>query len=82
MSSVVIVRDVSTMVKASDVNRIRYCGSCVNGVSKTQNSVLFIGCVGYVDGKTKKKSTVHVVFICNEICWQKNQTNRYHSKYP
>ena len=71
MSSVVIVNDVSTVVKASDVNRIRYCGSCINGVSKTQNSVLFIGCVRYVDGKPKKVSTVNVVFIWNEICWGK-----------
>ena len=49
MSSVVVVDDVSPLVKTGDVDRVRYRGSGVVGVPKTQNSVLFVSCVGDVD---------------------------------
>ena len=63
MSSVVVVDDVSPVIRTCNVDRIRYCGPGVIGVSKTQHSVLFIGCVGYVEGKTKKGCAINVVFI-------------------
>ena len=49
MSSVVVVDDVSPVVRTADVDRIWYRGSVVVGVSKTQHSVLFVCCVGDVD---------------------------------
>ena len=42
MSPVVVVDDVSPVVKTGDVDRIRYRGSGVVGVPKTQHSVLFV----------------------------------------
>ena len=50
MSSVVVVDDVSPVVRTGDVDRIRYRGSGVLSVPKTQHSVLFVCCVGDVDG--------------------------------
>ena len=41
MSPVVVVDYVSPVVRTGDVDRIRYCGSGVFGVPKTQHSVLF-----------------------------------------
>ena len=41
-SSVVVVDDVSPVVRTSDVDRIRYRGFGVVGVPKTQHSVLFV----------------------------------------
>ena len=55
VSSVVVVDNVSTVVKTGDVDRIGYCGNCVVRVPKTQHSVLFICCVRYVYGESKKK---------------------------
>ena len=49
MSPVVVVNDVSPVVWTGDVDRIRYRGSGVVGVPKTQHSLLFVCCVGYVD---------------------------------
>mgnify|MGYP003692460735 CR=1 FL=1 len=49
MSPVVVVDDVSPVVRTGDVDRIRYRGSGVVGVPKTQHSVLFVCCVGDVD---------------------------------
>ena len=48
MSSVVVVDDVSPVVRTGDVDRIRYCGSGVVGVPKTQHPVLLVCCVGNV----------------------------------
>ena len=62
MSSVVVVNDISTVVRTGYVDRVRYCGSGVVGVLKTQHSVRFIGCVRNVDGKPKKVCTVRMVF--------------------
>ena len=63
MSSVVVVDDVSPVVRTADVDRIWYRGSGVVGVLKTQHSVLFVCCVGDVDGEPQKVSSYPVVFI-------------------
>ena len=42
MSPVVVVNDVSPVIRTGDVDRIRYRGSGVDGVPKTQHSVLFV----------------------------------------
>ena len=49
MNSAVVVDDVSPVERTGDVDRIRYRGSGVVGVPKTQHSVLFVCCVGDVD---------------------------------
>lgn len=54
VSSVVVVNEVYPVIRAGDYDRIRYCGSTVMGIHNTQHSVLFIGCVRYLDGKPKK----------------------------
>ena len=48
MRPVVVVDDVSPVVRTGDVDRIRYRGFGVVGVPKTQHSVLFVCCVGDV----------------------------------
>mgnify|MGYP003692239169 CR=1 FL=1 len=63
MSSVVVVDDVSPAIRTGDVDRIRYRGIGVVGVPKTQQSVLFVCCVGDVDREPQKESSVPVVFI-------------------
>ena len=54
MSSVVVVNDVSPVVRTGDVDRIRYRGYGVVGVPKTQHSVLFVICAGEVHGKSQE----------------------------
>ena len=54
MSPVVVVDDVSPVVRAGDIERIRYRSSDVVGVPKTQHSVLFVCCVGDVDRESKE----------------------------
>ena len=63
MSPVVVVDDVSPVVRTGDVDRIRYRGSGVVVVLKTQHSVLFVCCVGDVDRESQKKISVTIVFI-------------------
>ena len=63
MSSVVVVDDVSPVVRTGDVDRIRYRGSGVAGVPKTQHSVLFVCCVGDVDRESQEVPSVIIVFI-------------------
>ena len=63
MSSVVVVDNVSPEVRTGDVDRIRYRGSGVVGVPKTQHSVLFVCCVGDVDRESKETRSVIIVFI-------------------
>ena len=58
MSSVFIVDDVSPVVRTADVGSIRYRGSVVVGVSKTQHSVLFVCCVGDVDIESQEMLSV------------------------
>ena len=57
MSPVVVVDYVSPVVRTGDVDRIWYRGSGVVGVLKTQHSVLFVCCVGDVDGEPQKESS-------------------------
>ena len=61
MSSVVVVNDVSSVVRTGDVDRIRYRGWGVVGVPKTQHSVLFDCCVGDVDGEAEEPPGITVV---------------------
>ena len=63
MSSVVVVDDVSTVVRTADVDRIRYRGSGVVGVPKTQHTVIFVCCVGDVDRESQEVPSVTIVFI-------------------
>ena len=63
MSPVVVVDDVSPAVRTADVDRIRYRGSGVVGVPKTQHSVLFVCCVGDVDRESQEPPNVKIVFI-------------------
>ena len=63
MSSVVVVDDVSPVVRTGDVDRIRYRDCGVVGVPKTQHSVLFVCCVGDVYRESKKIMSVTIVFI-------------------
>ena len=63
MSSVVVVDDVSPVVRTVDVDRIRYCSISVVCVSKTQYSVLFVCCVGNVDREAEKSPGVIIARI-------------------
>ena len=63
MSPVVVVDDVSPVVRTGDVDRIRNRGSGVVGVLKTQLSVLFVCCVGDVDRESQEVPSVPIVFI-------------------
>ena len=63
MSSVVVVDDVSPVVRTADVDRVRYRGSGVVGVPKTQHSVLFVCCVGDVDRESQEVRSQSIVFI-------------------
>ena len=60
MGSVVVVNDVSPVVRAGDVDRIRYRGHGIVGVSKTQHSILFLCCVGDVDGISQESPGVTI----------------------
>ena len=59
MSPVVVVGDVSPVVGTGDVDRIRYRGSGVVGVPKTQHSVLFVCGVGNVHRESQVVQAVH-----------------------
>ena len=63
MGPIVVVDDVSPVVRTSDVDRIRYRGSGVVGVHKTQRSVLFVCCVGDVDRESQEVPSETIVFI-------------------
>ena len=63
MSSVVVVDDVSPVVRTGDVDRIWYRGPGVVGVPKTQHSVLFVCCVGDVHRESQEGPFEPVVFI-------------------
>ena len=63
MSPVVVEDDVSPVVRTGDVDRIRYRGTGVVGVPKTQHSVLFVCSVGDVDRESQESTSVLVVFI-------------------
>ena len=63
MSPVVVVDDISPVVRTGDVDRIRYRGSGVAGVHKTQHSVLFVCCVGNIHRKTQEFAGVTIESI-------------------
>ena len=63
MSPVVVVDDVSPVVRTGDVDRIRYRGFGVLGVPETQHSVLFVCCVGDVDGEAEEHTGVRIVGV-------------------
>ena len=63
MSPVVVVDDVSPVVRTGDVNRIRYRGIGVVGVPKTQHSVLFVCCVGDVNGESQEEISERIILI-------------------
>ena len=63
MSPVVVVNDVSPVERTGDVDRVRYRGSGVVGVPKTQHSVLFVCCVGDVDRESQEPPSDKIVFI-------------------
>ena len=63
MSPVVVVDDVSPVVRTGDVDRVRYRGPGVVGVPKTQHSVLFVRCVRDVHRESKEVNCERIVFI-------------------
>ena len=63
MCPVIEVDDVSPMVTACDIHRVRYCGFSVVFVLKAQYTVRFVGCIGNVNGKSKKSRSVSILFI-------------------
>ena len=70
MGSVVVVYDISPVVRTCNVDRIRYRGSGVVGVSKTQHSVLFFCWVGNVERESKEELCGSIVLIY----WTKNKS--------
>ena len=63
MSYVVVVDDVSPVVRACTVYRIRYRDSGVLGVPKTQHSTLFVYCVREVNGIAEKHGGMAIAGI-------------------
>ena len=63
MSSVVVVDDVSPLVRTGDVDRIRYIDIGVVGVPKTQHSILFVCSVGDVHRKAQEELRPPIIFI-------------------
>ena len=63
MSPVVVVDDVSPVVRTSDADRIRYRGAGVVVVPKTQHSVLFVSCVGDVHRESHEVPSEKIGFI-------------------
>ena len=62
MSPVVVVNDVSPVVRTADDDRIRYRCSPVVGVPKTQYSVLFACCVTDIHGESQERGSKRIVF--------------------
>ena len=63
MGSVVVVDDVSPVIRTGDVDRIRLCGFGVVGVPKTQYFVFFVCCVGIVDRESQEEISEIIVLI-------------------
>ena len=74
MSPVVVVDDVSPVVRTGDVDRIRYRGSGVDGVPKTQHTVLFVCCVGDVHRKSQEPGGIPVFCVYKNIFIVLNKT--------
>ena len=67
MSPVVVVDDVSSVVRTIDVDRIRNGRSGIHVILETQHSVLFVARVRHVHRESKKKRSIKTVFIYGEI---------------
>ena len=65
MNPVVVVDDVSPVVRTGDVDRVRDRGSGVVCVPKTQQPVLFAFCVGEVNGIAEKPACKPITGIYN-----------------
>ena len=63
MSPVVVVDDVSPVVRTGDVDRIGYVSVGVVGVPKTHHTVPFVCCVGDIDRESQEIRSVVIVFI-------------------
>ena len=63
MSPVVVVDNVSTVVRTGDVDSISNCDTGVDGVPKTQHSVLCVCRVGDVDRESQEIRSVTIVYI-------------------
>ena len=63
MSSIVVVYDVSPVVRTCDVDRIRYRSSGVIGVPKTKYSVLFVCCVGDVHREPQEPAGITILCV-------------------
>ena len=63
MSPVVVVDDVSPLVRTCYVDRIRYRCPGVVGVPKTQHSVLFVCRVGDIHRESQEPPTVPLIII-------------------
>ena len=70
MSPVVVVDNISPVVRTFYVDRIRYGGPGVVRIPKTQHSVLFVSCIGQVNRKSQKCLGVNVINI-----YAKNEIN-------
>ena len=70
MSPVVVVDDISPVVRTFYVDRIRYGGPSVVRIPKTQHSVLFVSCIGQVNRESQKSLGVYVIDI-----YEKNEMN-------
>ena len=64
MGSVVVVNDVSPVVRACYVDRIWYCGFGVVGIFKTQHPFVFVCCIRYIDREPQEVYSEIVVFAC------------------
>ena len=63
ISPVVVVDDVSPVVRTGDFDNIRYRGSGVVDVPKTQHTILSVCCVGDVDRESQEVLSENIVFI-------------------
>ena len=63
MSSVVVVDDVSPVVRTGDVDRVRYGGSGVVNVPKILHPAVLVCGVGDVDRESQGDRCVKIVFI-------------------
>ena len=64
MGSVVVVNDVSPVVRTCYVDRVGYCGFGVVGIFKTQRPFLFVCCIRYIDREPQEVYSKIIVFAC------------------
>ena len=63
MCSIVVIDDVPSMVRACYVYWVGNGSSSILGVPKTQNAILFVCCVGYIDRESQEAGGMAVAFI-------------------